>query len=472
MWLLERLLSVLAGSDVTSSPHATTNTIQPPNELGIAATFTTRYSPSVEVSDAEVAERVQQHVYVLATAPPLLKVADQWWNQDAHKPRRKAIARGHDWILPFISEEIIKIKQLQVPLEWGPHGANTIAKELRALIRERRKAKQPYLELLQALYGACIAADFLASLKFEGAQPHHVAQFVDINDLRTIKIEFMVMGYKCVESLSKTDVKWLVETFGEPGEHQSLDSLWPQIRQNAVARYCWGELSRSNDAAKSLGLPQKTMQEWLSELAKRNITYFKQWQERVATREDHLAQITTTLDAAWAATRQIFIVADLETTGLNAEIDEVIELAAIKVRPDGGVTDEFSALARISRPLPAEITKLTGITQDVIDHEGRLPADVMKEFTAFIGMHPVFFHNAKFDQKFIEKTAANAKMKFISPVYDTLLLARQAWPSLPTYKLAKLAQHIGVPVPRHRALGDAKAALAVLLAARQKIEPE
>ena len=240
-----------------------------------------------------------------------------------------------------------------------------------------------------------------------------MARFVDINELRPVELDFRAMGYQCIESLSKTDVKWLVEAFGEPAEHQSFDALWPHIRRNAVARYCWSELRSSNDAAKSLSLPQKTMQEWLNALVRRNIGYFKEWQERVATRQAYVAELATVLDAAWAATRQPFIVADLETTGLSADTDEVIEFAAVQVTPDGGIVGEFSTLVRASRLVPAEITRLTGITQDAIDREGRPPADAMKAFAAFVGTHPVFFHNAPFDQGFI-KTAANSITSSVS----------------------------------------------------------
>ena len=237
-----------------------------------------------------------------------------------------------------------------------------------------------------------------------------------------------------------------------------------------MARYCWSNLHSSNDAAKSLGcLPQKSMQEWLNELVRRNIGYFKEWQERVAARQAHLAEIAMVLDAAWTATRQPFIVADLETTGLSAETDEVLEFAAVQVTPDGGIVGEFSTLVRVSRQVPPEITRLTGITQDAIDREGRPPADAMKSCAAFVSTHPVYFHNAPFDQGFIKKAASQAKVQFGNPVHDTLPLARQAWPSLTTYKLATLAQHVGAPVPTHRALEDAKAALAVLLAARQRV---
>jgi len=72
---------------------------------------------------------------------------------------------------------------------------------------------------------------------------------------------------------------------------------------------------------KSLGLPQKTMQEWLDELVRRNIGYLKEWQERVRA-SGYLANSLTLLVPAWAATHQPFIVADLETTGLNAESDK------------------------------------------------------------------------------------------------------------------------------------------------------
>lgn len=211
------------------------------------------------------------------------------------------------------------------------------------------------------------------------------------------------------------------------------------------------------------------MQEWLEDLVRRNIGYFKEWQDRVATREAYLAERATVLDAAWTATRQPFIVADLETTGLSPENDEVLELAALKVTPDGSITGEFSTLVRVSRQVPAEITRLTGITQDAIDNNGRPSVDAMKAFAAFVGAYPIFFHNAPFDQGFLKKAASRANMKFENPVHDTLPLARQAWPSLDTYKLATLAQRAGAAVPTHRALEDARAALAVLLAARQKV---
>jgi DNA polymerase-3 subunit epsilon len=441
-------------------------------QFTITVTITGPAGPSVQVSDTEVAERVREHAFVLTTDPPTLKTIDQWWNEDTQRRRRRgASEKAYAWLLPFVPVEIAKFKELQAAQEWGPHGAGAIAKVLRALIRDCRKAKEPYKDLLQALYGACVMADLSASLEFEGTQPHYMARFVDINELHRVQLDFKTMGYQCIKSLSKTDVKWLVGTFGEPAGHQSFDALWPHIRRNAVARYCWSELHTANNSARCLGLPEKTMKEWLDELVRRNIGYFKEWQERVAAHEASVAERATVLEAAWAATRQPFIVADIETTGLSPEIDEVLEFAALSVTPEGGISDEFSTLVRVSRPVPDEITRLTGITQNAINDQGRPLPDAMKAFAAFVGVHPIFVHNAPFDRGFIKKAASLTNVEFVNQIHDTLPLARQAWPSLGTYKLATLAQHVGGAVPTHRALADAKVLLAVLLAARQSVAP-
>jgi DNA polymerase III subunit epsilon len=467
MGLFDKLLSKLtggAGPSPLTPPAAET---QPRTSTSITVTITGPAGPSVQVSDAEVAERVREHAFVLTTDLPALKTADQWWNEDTHKRRRREGSdKRYAWLLPFVPVEIPKLKQLQAAQEWGPHGARAIAKELRALIRERRKAKETYQDLLQALYGACVAADLSASLKFEGTQPHYMARFVDMNELQPVELDYWTIGYQCIESLSKTDVKWLVEAFGEPAEHQSFDALWPHIRRNAVARYCWGELRSSNEAAKSLGLPQKTMQEWLRELVKRNIGYHKEWLERQAVREAQLAEVVATSEAAWAATQVPFVVADLETTGLNADTAEILELAAVLVEPDGSVTAEFSILVKTQQPVPAEITRLTGITQADLDISGKPLSSALAAFLAHIGDHPVFFHNAPFDKGFLTAACTKTNMAFKNAVFDTLLLARRAWPSLGTYKLDVLARHVGVATSTHRALGDARATLAVLIAAR------
>jgi DNA polymerase-3 subunit epsilon len=108
------------------------------------------------------------------------------------------------------------------------------------------------------------------------------------------------------------------------------------------------------------------------------------------------------------------------------------------------------------------------ITQAEVDAHGQPLVQALSAFFGHIGDRPVFFHNAPFDQGFLRVASAKTKLKFNNAVHDTLPVARRAWPSLGTYKLDVLVEHVGAAAPSHKALGDARAALAVLLAARKE----
>lgn len=469
MGLFDKLVSKLIGNPSTAARVKVT--APSAGELIVSATDSGA-RPEVHVSDAESAGRVEALAYVFRMDLPPVRAADQWWNEETYKRRlREGSELIYAWLLPFIPIEVAKLDQIQKCMQWGPHGAGAIAKELRAIIRERRKAKQPYVDLLQALYGVSVISDLSASLAFEGTQSDYMVRFVSFSDLQGLQCDYATMGYQCSESLSKTDIKWLVEALGEPSEHQSFNALFPHIQRNAISRYCWAELRRQNESSKGCGLPEKSMQQWLNELVKRNIGYHKEWQERVAARQVQLAERSSALDAAWAATEGTFVVADLETTGLRADSDEVLEFAAVMVNSSGAISAEFSTLVRVKQPVPSVITKITGISQTDVDREGRPLPEALAAFIAFVGSHPVFFHNAPFDVGFLKQAGSQARLKFTNPVHDTLPIAWSVWPSLGTYKLGALAEHVGALAPTHRGVADAKAALAVLMAARAKVKP-
>ncbi len=466
MGLLGKFVSLFSGSPETVPAPA----VSSPQ---IRVTITAPSLPAVQVSPAVVAEHVQEYSFVLTSDLPPLKGGDQWWEETTHKRRvRDGSDKAYAWLLPFMPMEVAKLEQIQRAQAQGPNGGAGIAKALRAIIRERRKTKQPHEDLLRALYGASVMADLALSLEFAGIQPHAMTHHVDMADLQAVQLDYATLGYQCIESLGKTDAKWLVEAFGEPAEHQSFNSVYPDVRRNAVSRHCWSELRSANDVAKRLGSPQKTMQEWLHERISFNVTLKAQCQqefvERVEAHKAKADQLTAEFGEALSATNQPFIVADLETTGLNAETDEVLEFAAVLADPSGSVTAEFSTLVRVSHPVPAVITKITGITQVDVDREGRPLADAMAEFLAFIGSRPVFFHNAPFDVGFLLKASIQTRQKFTNPVHDTLPLARATWPNLGTYKLSAIAEYIRAPLPSHRGLADAKTALTVLMSARAK----
>lgn len=472
MGLLDKLVAVFRVGTTATAPEPLGGPLErSPSELSVAVTISGPSAPAAPVSDAEVAAAMARYRGVLGNHPPPLKTAEQWWEEATHKRRlREGSERSFSWLLPFVPLELAKsLAPEHAKSPWGPLCAKDLAKALRMVVRERRKLKQPHEDVLRALYGACVMADLVDSLLFEGYQPHHMAQFVGSSELQAVQLDYATMGYHCVDALGKTDVKWLVEAFGEPQEHLSFNAAWPTVWQNAISRKCLAELVCQNQAATSLGRPVQSMQDWLSALVRRNIGYHKEWQERVAAKLAQDSEAVAGIEAALAATAQPFVVADLETTGLRAGEHEILEFAALLVSAEGTVAAEFSALVRVSGSLPREIVRLTGITDQDVALEGRPPAEAFGAFLAFAGAHPVFFHNAPFDHGFLKQAATASKVKFCNPVHDTLPLARRAWPELGGYKLGGLAEHVGAPAPAHRALADAKAALAVLLAARVKL---
>ncbi len=149
---------------------------------------------------------------------------------------------------------------------------------------------------------------------------------------------------------------------------------------------------------------------------------------------------------------------DVETTGLDASSDSIIEIAAI--RPFQGEKrdrlDCFVSLIKTATPLGPRITKLTGITNELLDQSGNDAKEVMAEFCGFIGASDLVAHNARFDAGFIQAAIEKhcghlwRPMNFVC----TLQLARDRWPSLPTYRLEELTK--SMEVDAHRALGDAR----------------
>lgn len=188
---------------------------------------------------------------------------------------------------------------------------------------------------------------------------------------------------------------------------------------------------------------------------------------RVYAQRKRLERAAETLKEAHRATQGIFIVADLETTGLSSKA-EILELAAVKADASGLIHEELSVLIRPRGPIPEEIVRLTGITRELVRKRGIVIEQAFPRFMQFCGTHPVFFHNAPFDRRFVLSAAAVLGYRFENPVLCSLKVARAAWPELSSHKLAVLSAHIGAPAPTHRGLDDVKATLEVLLAAREK----
>lgn len=153
-----------------------------------------------------------------------------------------------------------------------------------------------------------------------------------------------------------------------------------------------------------------------------------------------------------------YVALDVETTGLQAGVDEIIEIAAVKFRGDE-VLDTFSQLVKPRQYLPLKITRLTGITQEVLAEAPRFNA-VAPDLVRFIQGYPLVGHSIGFDITMLRHQG----MTFAQPVYDTFELATLLLPQAPIYRLGALAEHMGIAHPEdHRALNDADVCRQVFL---------
>ena len=157
-----------------------------------------------------------------------------------------------------------------------------------------------------------------------------------------------------------------------------------------------------------------------------------------------------------------FVVADIETTGFSPVAERIIEIGAVKVK-DGKLAETFSLFVDPAKPIPLEITRLTGISPEmVLGAPGQ--EEAIKAFKAFAGDACIVAHNADFDMSFFRSTGARYGVYFTeNPVLDTLGLSRCLLPNNRNHKLSTVVSHFGIPLNHHRALNDATATAEVLV---------
>lgn len=162
-----------------------------------------------------------------------------------------------------------------------------------------------------------------------------------------------------------------------------------------------------------------------------------------------------------------FVVFDLETTGLRAESHEIIEVAAIRYEKGRTAQDTYQSLIRPRKSVPKKITEITGITQAMVEADGRQVDDVLKEFRDFVGELRLVSFNAEFDMAFLQNAMSRCGLQqFENPVSCALKMSRRAWPDRRSYRLDDLAKDGNINQGQaHRALEDARRALIVYAAA-------
>lgn len=155
------------------------------------------------------------------------------------------------------------------------------------------------------------------------------------------------------------------------------------------------------------------------------------------------------------------VVFDLETTGLDPFYDEIIEIAAVRIRQGEIVPgDCFHSYVKPKRTIPQEITWLTGITNAKVKNAPTAPL-ALRDFCNFCGESLLIAHNGHmFDMRFLSKACARRQKGFREVDYlDSMHLSWLLWGRRrrKSHSLDSVIKRLGLRrrrQERHRALGD------------------
>lgn len=135
-----------------------------------------------------------------------------------------------------------------------------------------------------------------------------------------------------------------------------------------------------------------------------------------------------------------FVAIDVETTGLSPVYNELIEISAIKYNK-AKKQDVFSTLIKPKKEIPYNITKITGISNEMVKNAPPIE-DIMPKLIEFIGDCSIVAHNANFDYSFLQNNSNKSFSK--NTVIDTVAISRKMLPNLPNHKLNTVARCIGI----------------------------
>lgn len=157
-----------------------------------------------------------------------------------------------------------------------------------------------------------------------------------------------------------------------------------------------------------------------------------------------------------------FVIYDFETTGLDTNTCEIIEIGAVKIK-SGEIVDVFQTLIKPKNTIPDIITQVTNISNDMVASSPSIKI-VMPAFYDFCkGCILGGYNSANFDDKILAVQSRKLGIEFDNQTTDVILLARSKMASS-NYKLSTVVKNLGIVlIGAHRALNDALATAKVLL---------
>ena len=157
-----------------------------------------------------------------------------------------------------------------------------------------------------------------------------------------------------------------------------------------------------------------------------------------------------------------FVVFDIETTGLKARFNELIEVAGVRVS-GGKIVGRFSEFVKPENQISAQITELTRITNEMVAAADNAE-NVIKRFVEFAKGAVLVAHNANFDVGFMKRYAEKYGIDFDFCYVDTLGLSRKLVTNIKRHRLDRVAKALGINFEgHHRAINDAEVTAKIFL---------
>ncbi|MFA6714073.1 MAG: 3'-5' exonuclease [Victivallales bacterium] len=153
-----------------------------------------------------------------------------------------------------------------------------------------------------------------------------------------------------------------------------------------------------------------------------------------------------------------FTVFDVETTGMSARNDRIVEIAAIHIEKNGRMS-RYQSLVNPGCPIPMQASRVHRIT-DLMVAEAPKFRQVGFEFLDFVRDSTLVAHNARFDLSFLQESLVRCGLpQWRGKTMDSLRLFKQAYSGLPSYSLQNLRRAFQLEDTRpgleaHRAAAD------------------
>jgi len=152
----------------------------------------------------------------------------------------------------------------------------------------------------------------------------------------------------------------------------------------------------------------------------------------------------------------MYAIIDVETTGTGATYGKITEIAIV-LHNGEAVTETYTTLINPECNIPWNITRLTGITNDMVASAPKF-YEVAKKIVELTAGRIFVAHNAQFDYTFVKEEFKRLGYDFKRKTICTVKLGRKLLPGHRSYSLGNICSDLGIQITdRHRAIGDALA---------------